>query len=245
MGAEFVRGFLKAGAKVAAFDINLKNPKGSLKNIQSKDLILVKVDITHKDSLKKGLARVISYFGDPDVLVNNAALDTPPNTSQFNTGPFETYPEELWDTMIKVNLKGMFLSCQVIGGYMAKKQSGRIINISSIYGMLSPDQSIYEYKKEPFFKPVAYSVSKSGVLNLTRYLATYWAKKSVRVNTLTFAGVFNHQDENFLKNYTKKVPLARMADPHEYVGPVLFLASEASSYMTGANMIVDGGYSSW
>ncbi|MDD5146105.1 MAG: SDR family NAD(P)-dependent oxidoreductase, partial [Candidatus Pacebacteria bacterium] len=108
LGAEFVRGFLKAGAKVAAFDINLKNPKGSLKNIQSKDLILVKVDITHKDSLKKGLARVISCFGDPDVLVNNAALDTPPNTSKFNTGSFETYPEELWDTMIKVNLKGMF-----------------------------------------------------------------------------------------------------------------------------------------
>ena len=111
--------------------------------------------------------------------------------------------------------------------------------------MLSPDQRIYEYKETPFFKPIAYSVSKAGVLNLTRYLAVYWAKKNVRVNTLTLAGVFNYQDERFLKNYTAKVPLGRMAREDEYNGAVIFLASDASSYMTGANLVMDGGYSAW
>ena len=144
-----------------------------------------------------------------------------------------------------VNLKGMLLSCQVIGGHMAKTGGGSIINISSIYGMLSPDQRIYEYKERPFFKPVAYSVTKAGVLNFTNYLAVYWAKQNVRVNTLTLGGVFNKQDEKFLENYAAKVPLGRMADGDEYNGAVLFLASDASSYMTGSNLIIDGGYSCW
>jgi NAD(P)-dependent dehydrogenase (short-subunit alcohol dehydrogenase family) len=128
---------------------------------------------------------------------------------------------------------------------MARSRGGSIINISSIYGILSPDQRIYEYKEKPFIKPVTYAVSKSGVMNLTRYLATYWAQKNVRVNTLTLGGVFNDQDETFLKNYTNKVPLGRMAEQHEYNGAILFLASSASSYMTGANLIIDGGFSCW
>lgn len=128
---------------------------------------------------------------------------------------------------------------------MASKKSGSIINISSVYGILSPDQRIYEYKGKPFFKPVDYSVSKSGIINLTRYLATYWAKKNVRVNTLTLAGVFNNQDEQFLRNYCAKVPLGRMARFDEYNAAVLFLASDASSYMTGSNIIIDGGFSAW
>lgn len=245
LGGEFVRALLDSGARVAAFDVSLDNPKGNLKNIKSKDLLLLEVDITNKASIEEGLAAVIKKFSKVNVLINNAAIDTPPNASKLNTGPFETYPENAFVKTFDVNLKGMFLCCQVIGGYMAKHNGGSIINISSIYGMLSPDQRIYEYKKEPFFKPVDYSITKAGALNLTRYLATYWAKKQVRVNTLTFAGVFNNQDENFLENYNKKVPLGRMAKQNEYNGAIIFLASDASSYMTGSNVIIDGGYSSW
>lgn len=245
LGGEYVRALLKAGACVAAFDKWLENPKGLLGEIKSPKLILVKVDITKKNSVKEGLDIVSKHLGNPNVLINNAALDAPPNASELDIGSFETYPEESWQSMMDVNLKGMFLCCQVIGGYMAKTGGGSIINISSIYGLLSPDQRIYEYKKGPFYKPVAYSVSKSGVLNLTRYLATYWAKENVRVNTLTLGGVFNNQDQVFLKNYSNKVPLGRMARQSEYNGAILFLASEASSYMTGSNLIIDGGYICW
>lgn len=245
LGGEYVRTLIEAGALVAAFDIWLDNPKSKIRNINSKRLISLKVDITNKESVEKGLQNVIEKLGNPDILINNAAIDAPPNASEQDTGPFEMYPEPSWQAMMDVNLKGMFLCCQVIGGHMAKTGGGSIINISSVYGMLSPDQRIYEYKEKPFFKPAAYSVTKSGVLNLTRYLATYWAKNNVRVNTLTLGGVFNNQDEMFLKNYNSKVPLGRMAGEDEFNGAILFLASDASSYMTGANLIIDGGFSAW
>ena len=245
LGGEYVRCLLGAGAKVGAFDINFDNPKSILDSIDSPELLKVRVDITDRASIEKGLKEVTERLGSPSILVNNAAIDAPPNSTEVDTGPFETYPESSWDRMMEVNLKGMMLCCQVIGGHMAQKGGGSIINIASIYGILSPDQRIYEYKDKPFFKPVSYCVSKSGVLNLTRYLATYWAKKNVRVNTLTLGGVFNNQDETFLKNYSSKVPLGRMARADEYNGAILFLASDASSYMTGANLVVDGGYSCW
>ena len=135
----------------------------------------------------------------------------------------------------------------IIGGHMAENGGGSIINISSIYGILSPDQRIYEYrgKDDPFFKPAAYGVTKAGVISMTKYLATYWAKKKVRVNSLTLGGVFNHQDQEFIANYTHKVPLGRMANQDEYNGAIIFLSSRASSYMTGSNVILDGGFSAW
>jgi NAD(P)-dependent dehydrogenase (short-subunit alcohol dehydrogenase family) len=245
LGGEYVRALLGAGASVAALDVRLDNPKGNLKEIDSDRLNLIAVDITSRASIESGLKTVIARFGHPDILINNAAIDAPPNSSEQETGPFETYPELSWELMMDVNLKGVFLCCQVIGGNMARTGGGSIINISSIYGMVSPDQRIYEYKDKPFFKPVTYSVTKSGILNLSRYLATYWAKSNVRVNTLTLGGVFNNQDNVFLKNYTDKVPLGRMAQQNEYNGAILYLASGASSYMTGANIIIDGGYSCW
>ena len=245
LGGEYVRALLGAGASVAALDIRPDNPKGNLKEIDSDRLNIIAVDITSRVSIESGLETVIAKFGHPNILINNAAIDAPPNASEQETGPFETYPESSWELMIDVNLKGVFLCCQVIGGHMARTGGGSIINISSIYGMVSPDQRIYEYKDKPFFKPVTYSVTKSGILNLSRYLATYWAKSGVRVNTLTLGGVFNNQDNVFLKNYTDKVPLGRMAQQNEYNGAILYLASGASSYMTGANIIIDGGYSCW
>lgn len=245
LGGEYVRALLGAGASVAALDIRPDNPKGNLKEIDSERFQLTEVDITSRASIRSALETVTARFGNPDILINNAAIDAPPDACDQETGPFETYPESSWELMMDVNLKGLFLCCQVIGGHMARTGGGSIINISSIYGMVSPDQRIYEYKDKPFFKPVTYSVTKSGILNLSRYLATYWAKNNVRVNTLTLGGVFNNQDNVFLKNYTDKVPLGRMAKQDEYNGAILYLASGASSYMTGANIIIDGGYSCW
>ena len=245
LGGCYVSTLLEAGAFVAALDVRLERSKSKLNNIASDRLLSIEVDITCRSSLKKGIDTILSRFGDPNILINNAAIDAPPNSDEQDTGPFETYPESSWQIMMDVNLKGTFFACQVIGGHMAKSGGGNIINISSLYGILSPDQRIYEYKEKPFFKPAAYSVSKAGVLGLTKYLATYWANHNVRVNTLTLGGVFNHQDEAFLNNYVNKVPLGRMASEEDYNGAILFLASDASSYMTGSNLIIDGGYSCW
>src|SRR5256884_9290392 len=145
-----------------------------------------------------------------------------------------------------VNVKGTFLGCQVVGARMAAEGRGSIVNISSVYGMLSPIQDLYEFRRqggEEFYKPIAYSVSKSALYNLTRYLATYWAKKGVRVNTLTLAGVWNEQPQEFVEAYTARMPLGRLANAEEGVGPVVFLASDASCYVKGAIVVVDSGLS--
>jgi NAD(P)-dependent dehydrogenase (short-subunit alcohol dehydrogenase family) len=206
------------------------------------------VDVTKRASIERALYEVNQRWGTPHALVNNAALDSPPNAPAEENGPFEDYPESSWDKVMQVNVKGVFLCSQVIGGQMAEAGRGSLINICSIYGIVSPDQRIYEYRRTAsttFFKPVAYSASKSALLNLTRYLATYWAGKNIRVNTLTFAGVANNQDEKFLEGYCAHVPLGRMAREDEYNGAVIFLISDASSYMTGSNMIIDGGWTAW
>jgi NAD(P)-dependent dehydrogenase (short-subunit alcohol dehydrogenase family) len=245
LGGQYVKTLLSAGASVAALDIDFGNPKSILGTLGSDRLRTYAADITDRKGLETILRSILSSQGSPAVLVNNAAIDVPPGGDGRETGPFEDYSEASWDRIMEVNLKGMFLCCQVFGGHMAGSGGGSVINISSIYGMLSPDQRIYRYHLIPFFKPVTYSVSKAGVLNLTRYLATYWAPSNVRVNTLTLAGVFNHQAPAFLENYTGKVPLGRMAREDEYNAAILFLSSEASSYMTGSNLVIDGGYSCW
>lgn len=244
LGHQYATAFLQAGSRVAGLDVT--EGKRSLElAAQFPGYHFQAVDITSKGSLERALSAIEQRFGTPTVLVNNAGLDSPPSAPPKETGPFEDYPEASWDKVLDVNLKGVFLCCQVFGGAMARGKGGSIINISSIYGMVSPDQGIYEFRRqrgEVFFKPVAYSASKSGLYNLTRYLGAYWAKKGVRVNTLTLAGVFNHQDPEFLKGYCGRIPVGRMANPDEYNGAVLFLACRASSYMTGSNLVVDGGW---
>lgn len=211
-------------------------------------VISLQADLTRRAELEAALLQIEAQLGTPHILINNAALDSPPDAPAAENGPFESYPEESWDRVMEVNVKGVFLTCQVIGGRMAAAGRGSVINVSSIYGLVSPDQRIYSYRANsgsPFYKPVAYSASKSALLNLTRYLATYWAPRGVRVNTVTFAGVFNHQDEQFLAGYLPKVPLGRMAREDEYNGAIIFLASDASAYMTGANLVIDGGWTAW
>jgi NAD(P)-dependent dehydrogenase (short-subunit alcohol dehydrogenase family) len=178
-------------------------------------------------------------------LVNCAAIDTRPDAPAEDNGPFENLVEQVFDATMAVNVKGVVLCCQVFGGAMARAGLGSIVNIASIYGMVAPDQDIYQYRRDQgdvFYKPIGYSVSKSALYNLTRYLAVYWGKQQVRVNTLTLGGVKNLQDQRFIEKYEAKVPLGRMAQPEDYVGAVAFLMSDASRYLTGANIVIDGGY---
>jgi NAD(P)-dependent dehydrogenase (short-subunit alcohol dehydrogenase family) len=233
LGAEIVKGLEQRGANVAVFDVAAER---------------FRVDVTDRAAIDAATDEVSAEWGVPHVLVNAAALDSPPDAPAEEVGPVESYPESSFDEVMDVNVKGTFLCCQAVGARMAAEGRGSIVNVSSIYGMLSPVQDVYDFRRrggETFFKPVAYSVSKSAIFNLTRYLATYWAKSGVRVNTLTLAGVWNDQPQEFLDAYTARMPLGRMADAREVVGPVVFLASDASSYVTGANLVADGGWSSW
>jgi len=240
LGSVYTAGLVERGMRVAVFDVAAGDVPGGAR--------AYRVDVTDRVEIEAVLEEVEAEWGVPHLLVNNAALDSPPDAPAEEVGPFETYPEESFDAVLDVNVKGAFLCCQVVGGAMAREGRGSIVNVSSIYGLLSPVQDVYEFRRaggETFVKPVAYSVSKSAVLNLTRYLATYWAKAGVRVNTLTLAGVWNDQPQEFLDAYTARVPVGRMLDAREALGAVVFLASDASSYVTGANVVVDGGWSAW
>ncbi len=251
LGTQFCKGLLENGATVAGLDLaeaSSDKAKTWLAGLNAAGrAIYVQGSVTDRDSLEAAAKTIEADLGPVFGLVNNAGLDSPPGAPPEENGPFETYPRESWSRVIEVNLTGPMLCCQVFGARMAEAGRGSIVNIGSIYGSLSPIQDIYEYRRqrgETFFKPVAYSASKSGILNLGRYLATYWAPK-VRVNTLTLAGVFNNQDEDFLEGYLERMPMRRMADPDEYNGALVFLMSDASRYMTGANMLMDGGWSAW
>lgn len=250
LGRSFTRALLEHGARVAVFDVG--DPDESWREgigRRTEKVLPVHVDVTDKASVKAGLHTVRSHWGEtPYGLINNAAIDAPPDAPPEENGPFETYPEASFDRIMEVNVKGVFLSCQVIGSAMAQAGRGSIVNVSSTYGILSPCQDIYDFRRqtgEEFFKPVAYSVSKSAILNLSRYLGTYWGDKGVITNTIVFGGVFNNQAKEFLAEYSKRVPLRRMAAENEYDGAMVFLMSDAASYMTGSIMTLDGGWSAW
>jgi len=242
LGRQYSSALADEGSKVVILD----TPAAVDSFETSSAVAALPCDITKKSDIEASLTTIQAKWGSPFGLINNAALDSPPDAGSDANGPFESYSEDVWDKVIDVNLKGVFLCCQVFGAAMAQAGKGSIVNISSIYGQNSPDQSIYEYRRQQgdeFYKPVAYTASKSGVIGISKYLGTYWVGSGVRVNTLTLAGVFNNQETEFLENYCARIPIGRMADESEYNGAVLFLLSDASKYMTGSNLVIDGGWS--
>ena len=255
IGAELVKEFHRRDSKVAvvARSVSAERIEKVLGSELTKSdrIFPCAVDIQSKSEINAFLDTLEKKWGTPDVLVNNAGIDTQPSAPPEVSGPFEDFPEEVFREVVNVNLVGTFLMTQAVGRRMVlAKKSGSIINIGSFYGMVSPVQDIYAYKKEKtgiaFIKPVAYSAAKSGIYNLTRYCATYWGKQGIRVNTFTPSGVFRDtQDKEFQVNYCNRMPVGRMAQADEYNGAIIFLASNASKYMTGSNLVMDGGWTAW
>jgi len=209
----------------------------------------VAVDVTNPDSTTAMVAQAVERFGSLDVLINSAAMDPkfdPQHAGSQGANAFESYSLDSWRQALDVNLTGMFLASQAAVVPMLAQGKGAIVNICSTYGLNGPDQRLYERPDGTrSFKPVYYSVTKAGVLGFTRYLAAYYAGKNIRVNALTPGGVFNGHDEVFTKAYSSRTILGRMANLDEMSAAMLFLASDASSYMTGSNLVVDGGWTAW
>jgi NAD(P)-dependent dehydrogenase (short-subunit alcohol dehydrogenase family) len=210
----------------------------------------VVADITDRSQVQVAVTSILERFGRIDILINNAALTVKGGGSAFTDyfAPFEEYPEALFEQALDVNLTGAFLITQEVGKVMVERQQGVIVNIASDVAVISPDHRIYagmSYGGKPFNTPIAYSMSKAALLAFTRYLATYWADKGIRVNALSPAGVYDNHDEAFVERLSNLIPLHRMAQRDEYKGAIAYLCSDASSFMTGANLIVDGGRTSW
>ena len=210
----------------------------------------LQVDITDPASVKKLLSMVITRYGRVDILVNNAANNPKmENKAEVEFSRLENFPIEQWEADLAVGLKGAFLCSQVIGAEMARQKRGVIVNVASDLAVIAPDQRLYRKPGLPEemqpVKPVTYSVVKTGLVGLTRYLATYWADCGIRVNAISPGGVYNNQPDDFVERLAKLIPLGRMANANEYQAAVLFLCSDASSYMTGTNLVVDGGRSCW
>lgn len=251
LGAEFCHCLAQAGAHVVVVDINTSNSQDLCRALEASghQSLALTTDITNPGAVQEMLSTILKQFGRLDILVNSAALDPkfdPGHDSPGASGAFEDYPLEAWKKALDVNLTGMFLVSQAAVKPMLTQGGGVIINVCSMYGLVGPDQRLYKRKGEtPRFKPVYYSVTKAGVLGFTKYLAAYYASRNIRVNALTPGGVFNGHDETFLQEYAARAVLGRMAKKDEMNGALLFLASEASSYMTGANLVVDGGWTAW
>jgi NAD(P)-dependent dehydrogenase (short-subunit alcohol dehydrogenase family) len=248
LGKNHCRALRGAGAKVAVVDLDERACQGLAIELGG-GAIGVGTDITRPESVAALKDRLLGAFGRIDILVNNAAINDmfeSPKAS-LELSKFENYPVELWQRSIDVNVTGTFLCCQSLGAEMAKQGKGSIINIASTYGMVAPDQSIYKRPDgtQSFFKTAAYPTTKGAVLALTRFVAAYWGNVGVRCNSISPGGVQNGQDEFFVRNYSAKTPLGRMANPTELAGALVFLASDASSYVTGSNLVADGGFTAW
>ena len=253
LGFEFCKTLAEAGAAVVSADLNLELAMSTATRLTDSgySAIARPLDVTRLESTRELVAETVKHFGRLDILVNSAALDPKfdPDAAAKGIAPgaFEDYPLDQWNAALNVNLTGMFLVSQAcVKQMIAQGKKGSIINICSTYGLNGPDQSIYiKVGKRVAYKPVYYTVTKAGVLGFTKYLAAYYAGTEIRVNALTPGGVFNNHEEYFVKNYSAKTILGRMAQKDEMNGALLFLASEASSYMTGNNVIVDGGWTAW
>lgn len=253
IGRAFVTALHDRGARVAVVSRSVTQEalEDAVASADPDRLHAVALDITDEASVRAGVDAVVERWGRIDGLVNNAGLDTQPGSPPAVSGPFEKFPVEVFREVVEVNLVGTFLMAQAVGAAMrAQGDGGSIVNVGSIYGMLSPVQDIYTYAEEetgvPFIKPVAYSAAKSGVYNLTRYCATYWGRHGIRVNTLTPSGVRRDtQHPTFQERYPARMPIGRMAEADEFDAAVVFLLADGSRYMTGANLVVDGGWTAW
>src|SRR5258706_11834440 len=253
LGLEFCKTLAEAGATVAVVDLNASASQTVADTLTKSGYKAqaFAVDITQPNSVNAMVANVLSAFGRIDILVNSAALDPKfdPDAMKkgITPGAFEDYPLDQWNAALNVNLTGTFLITQAcVKPMIAQGKKGSIINICSTYGLNGPDQRIYIKDGERVaYKPVYYTVTKAGVMGFTKYLAAYYAGTDIRVNALTPGGVFNNHEEYFVKNYSAKTIIGRMAKKDEMNGALLFLASDASSYMTGNNVVVDGGWTAW
>jgi NAD(P)-dependent dehydrogenase (short-subunit alcohol dehydrogenase family) len=245
IGKKHCEALAQAGANVVVADMD-ENAAAQFADSLGTQHLGLKIDVTSEQSLKDARNKIIARYGTIDVLVNNAAIndmfENPGMAKELSA--FENYPLDAFKKSLDVNVTGVFLASQVFGTVMAQQGSGSIINIASTYGVVGPDQTIYrdERGEQTFYKSPVYPVTKGAVVNFTRFLAAYWGNKGVRVNTLSPGGVENGQNEFFIQNYSAKTLLGRMANPADYQGALVFLASDASAYMTGANLIVDGGW---
>jgi len=255
LGVEFCRTLAEAGAAVVVADIDgvaAQSIANSLSDI-GRNALAIQVDVTSPESVSNLVEITLRNYQRLDILVNSAALDPKYDPQHLNhangagdIGTFERYPLDAWQRALDVNLTGVFLCSQAAVGPMLDQGQGVIINISSIYGLVAPDQRLYQRPGEiARYKPAWYSVSKAGILGLTRYLAAYYAGKNIRVNALTPGGVYDEHDDEFVRAYSSRAVMGRMADKNDMNGAILFLASDASNYMTGANLVVDGGWTTW
>lgn len=252
LGRRHCHALAAAGANVAVVDLAATacdELAAELRGAHGRDAFGCAADITRPAAVEALGGAVLARWGRLDVLVNNAAVNEKVE-SPLAAGEvlrFENFPLELWEESFRVNVTGTFLCCQRLGGEMARRRAGSIINIASTYAMVAPDQSLYRQAdgSQTFFKSAAYPSTKGAILALTRFLGAYWGRSGVRVNALSPGGVENGQDAAFVARYAERTPLGRMAEPTDYAGALVFLASDASSYMTGANLVVDGGWTAW
>lgn len=246
LGPSWSRALLEAGAVVVGLDlpgVKVSREFAKLQRGYGERVMAVGADIMVRKSLNSALSVIKKKFGVPTILVNNAGIDQPPVAVKKGYH-FEDIPYEVGEKILAVNVLGAFTIIQVFGTQMVKAKGGSIINIASHYALVSPDPAFYTHIKTdpPFLKPPMYGPSKAALIQLTRYMAVLWGKYNVRVNAISPGGVFNNQDPRFVRKYSARVPLGRMADHGDLIGPLVFLASDASSYMTGANLVVDGGF---
>jgi NAD(P)-dependent dehydrogenase (short-subunit alcohol dehydrogenase family) len=250
LGSIWIGTLLDAGARVFALDHSEARVSETFKKLASRSgdrrLQLAFADVRDRQALETVCQKCLDSFGVPSILVNNAGIDQPPG--QLQTGHrLEEIPFEQNREVFEVNTLGLFLVTQVFGGQMVKAGRGSVINMGSLYASVAPDSRFYDHIEcdPPFLKPPAYGASKAAVINLTRYLATLWAPYGVRVNALSPGGVLGGQDPEFRRKFCERVPLGRMAEASDLSGPLLFLASSASSYVTGIELVVDGGFTAW
>jgi NAD(P)-dependent dehydrogenase (short-subunit alcohol dehydrogenase family) len=249
LGPVWAEALVDAGARVAALELAgapVSAAYMALADRAGDRLRRFECDITDRRSIETAVEEVITALGDPNVLVNNAGIDQPPDVGG-DRARIEDLPLDEFRRMVEVNLLGTFQVTQVVGGWMAARRGGSIINIGSLYASVSPDQRFYDHLpgRVPFLKSPAYGASKAAIVNMTKYFATLWGVAGVRVNTLSPGGVQGGQDDQFRSKYAGRVPLGRLAQPDDLKGPLVFLASSASAYVTGHELRVDGGFTAW